>query len=69
MKTTEQTSDNIITENPNHRLTILAIKQINSSTCILGKCVNIRVGKSGGNTVTDNSTYNESSGPGPVRAK
>jgi hypothetical protein len=46
-ETNEKTFDNIIIENPNHRLTILAIKQINFSTRILGECVDISVGKCG----------------------
>jgi hypothetical protein len=39
-----QKSFNINIENPNQRLIILAIKHINSSNCILGECVIIRLG-------------------------
>jgi len=40
----DQTTDNIMIENPNHKLIILAMKHINSSNCILGECLIDRIG-------------------------
>ncbi len=37
-------SDNIMTENPNHKLIILVIKHKNSLICILGECLIVRIG-------------------------